>query len=403
MTAPPAREVERDGATRRLTYVDNLRVMVVAGVFIIHVCQVFNPWDEWHITNDIRSRLIGEVAVWMAPWVMPLIMLLAGVSAWYSLETRTNAAYVRERLTRVLVPLVVATLVLVPPQVYLERRLHGEFAGSFWAFLPHFFDGIYPRGNLSWHHLWFLAHLFAYSIVALPLFRYWQRPEGRRQLRWFARLGSRRFGILWLGIPLVVERQLLWGLFPERHMLASDWSNHAMLFVAYLYGFILAGEPTLGAVIDVQWRRMLAIGIAFTAMLVFGTLGGLLPGRVPPPYMATYIAFWTIYAIAAWAWMAALIGVGRRWLSGETGLTRYGRTMGYAWYIVHQPVIVAIAYVVVQQRVGIPAKFMLLLVLSFIGTVGGAEILRLIPGVRGAVMASRRDRPEPTLTLAPHA
>ena len=67
-------------ATPRLAYVDNLRVLLVGGVFLIHVCEVFNPWDDWHIQNDQRSRLVGEVAVWMAPWIMPLIMLLAGVS-----------------------------------------------------------------------------------------------------------------------------------------------------------------------------------------------------------------------------------------------------------------------------------------------------------------------------------
>jgi len=77
----------------RLGYVDTLRVVVIAGVFLVHVSEVFNPWDEWHITNDVRSRLIGEIAVVMAPWIMPLVMLLAGVSAWHSLRTRTNGTY----------------------------------------------------------------------------------------------------------------------------------------------------------------------------------------------------------------------------------------------------------------------------------------------------------------------
>ena len=121
--------------------------------------------------------------------------------------------------------------------------------------LPHFFEGIYPTGNLSWHHLWFLAHLYGYSILALPLFRYLQHARGSRALRvGGARERRSRAGLLWLALPLVVERSLLWGLFPERHVLTSDWSNHALLFVAYVYGFVLAGTPWLGTVIDAQWR-----------------------------------------------------------------------------------------------------------------------------------------------------
>jgi Acyltransferase family len=390
-------------ATPRLAYVDNLRVLLVTGVFLIHVCEVFNPWDDWHIQNDQRSRLVGEVAVWMAPWIMPLIMLLAGVSAWYSLRTRTNTEYVRERLTRVFLPLVVGTLVLVPPQVYLERKLDGSFDRPFWAFLPHFFDGIYPSGNLSWHHLWFLAHLFAYSVVALPLFRYWQRSDrsdGEHRPHWFARVCSRRLGLLWLAVPLVLERQLLWGLFPERHMLASDWSNHAVLFVAYVYGFILAGEPTLGAAIDTQWPRLLIIAAVFSAALVVGTWTGVLPGRLPPPYVTTYIAFWTIYAGAAWAWMVAVIGIARRWLSGDRPAARYGRAMAYGWYIVHQPVIIAVAFVIVQQKLTLPVKFVLVLVLSLAGTIIGTELLRLVPGAGRALIQRPRGQPDPTLAVA---
>jgi hypothetical protein len=79
--------------------VDQLRMLAVAGVFLIHVCEVFNPFDDWHIPNAERSRLAGEVAVIMAPWIMLLFMLLTGVSAWYSLERRGNVAYVRERVS----------------------------------------------------------------------------------------------------------------------------------------------------------------------------------------------------------------------------------------------------------------------------------------------------------------
>ena len=383
--------------SERAHYVDALRGGAIALVFLVHVAEVFNPWDEWHISNSERSRAIGEIAVLAAPWVMPLVMLLAGFGAWHSLRDRDNAGYLRERVLRLALPAVVGTLLLVPPQVYLERRLDGQFGGSLVAFLPHFFDGIYPRGNLSWHHLWFLAHLFVYSVIALPLFRLWQRNAGGRSLRWAARLSVAPGGILWLSIPLILERNVLWGLFPERHMLTSDWSNHALLFAAYVYGFVLAGSHWLGRSIDRQWRRALLFAIAGTSCLMVGAWNGLLPARVPPPYSLLYLAFWTLYAVCAWAWMVSLLGIGRRWLQTDSALVRYGRRAGYMFYILHQPIIVAVAYVVVQTRRAISVKFALTLTLSLVLTLVSVEAVGAAWGRGRALLAVARRRPRPII------
>jgi peptidoglycan/LPS O-acetylase OafA/YrhL len=398
--ASATRAVDR-AQSERLYYVDAIRTLAIGLVLLAHVVEVFNPWDEWHITNLERSRVAGEIAVLVAPWVMPIVMLLAGVSAWYSLRRRDNTTYVRERAVRLLVPLVAGTLILVPPQVYLERRLHGQFSGSFFAFYPHFFQGVYPDGNLSWHHLWFLAHLFAYSVLALPLFRYLQR-EDNRAMHWAARVCGGPGGILWLAVPLILERNLLWGLFRERHMLTSDWSNHALLFVAYIYGFILAGSPWLGTVIDAQWRRSLMLGVVGTGVLGLGAWSGIVPSRIPPPYSLRYLAFWTLYAVCAWAWMVGVLGAGRRWVRHDSPLLRYGRRVGYGLYIVHQPIIVAIAFVVVQWHQPVVVKFVVLLLTSVIGTVLSVEVLSRVPVARAllglsssrAASASDSDRPE---------
>jgi hypothetical protein len=359
----------------RLWYVDELRVLVIGLVFVVHVLEPFNPWDEWHVANAERSRVLGEIVVLMAPWIMPLVMLLAGVSAWYALPGRRNAAYLAERTRRLLLPLAVGTLVLVPPQVWLERRWRGQFHGSLLEFYPRFFDGIYPTGNFSWHHLWFLAHLYAYSVLALPLFRHLQRHGGSAVLARLGRVASAPLGLVWLALPLVLERSLLWGLFPERHMLTSDWSNHAMLFVAYVYGFVLAGAPTLRDSIDAHWRRAAIVACAGTAALFTGTWLGVIPTRLPPPYSLRYLAFWTMYAWCAWAWMVAVLGAARRWLDRPESRLRRAEPYAYGWYMVHQPVIVAIAYLVIGWNASVAAKATVLFVASAIVTIAVTSLL----------------------------
>jgi glucans biosynthesis protein C len=159
-------------------------------------------------------------------------------------------------------------------------------------------------------------------------------------------------------------------------MLGSDWSNHAMLFVAYVYGFMLAGEPWLGTRIDAEWPRALAAGIASTLGLVMLTWMDVVPFRLPAAYSLPYLAFWALYAIGAWSWMVAILGLARRFLRSGDGALRYGREIGYGWYLAHQPVIVAIAFLVVAWRASVASKFGVLFAASFVGTLGATELLR---------------------------
>jgi glucan biosynthesis protein C len=69
--------------------VDWLRVMAMLIVFTIHVAEPFNPWDSWHIVSRARSKWLGEMVFFFAPWIMPLFMVLAGDGAWRALERRT--------------------------------------------------------------------------------------------------------------------------------------------------------------------------------------------------------------------------------------------------------------------------------------------------------------------------
>lgn len=382
-----------NGAARppRLVYVDQLRVLALLGVFVVHVCSPFDPWDAWHVRSPDRSRVLGEIVALMAPWLMPLVMLLAGVSAWYSLAHRSNGAYLRERALRVLLPFAAGMVLLVPPQVWIERRLNGQFAGSLPAFYPHFVEGLYPRGNFSWHHLWFLAHLFAYAVVTLPLFRFLQGERGHALLRRLARLCSGPGGLLWLSVPLVVERHLLSPLLTGDRVLATDWSNRGLLPMAYVYGFILAGERWLGEDIDREWRRALVGAVLCTTALALAAWHGLIPSRVPPPFTVGYLLVWTAYAFGAWSWLVALLGIGRRWLRDESRFYAYGAETGAAWYLVHQPVIVAVAALVVYWKAPLAVRAAALLALSFAATFAIVEALRRLPVVR-ALFGFQRGR-----------
>jgi hypothetical protein len=370
--------------------VDRLRTVVIIWVFAVHLAEVFNPWDVWHITNRDTVTGLGLVALLGAPWLMPLMMLLAGTSAWYALRGRSNGAFVLDRVKRVLVPLVLGTLVLVPPQIWAERVWRGQYTGSVWSFYPHFFDGgLYPRGNLSWHHLWFLAHLFLYALLALPLFRAWQTDEGRQRVRRLARRCASPAGILVLALPMVLERHALWVLFPERHILSSDWANHAILFVAYLYGFLLAASSPLSTVLARQWRWSAFTALVGTSGIVALAESGVVPYNLPAPYSFGFLGFWTLYAVVAWTWMAAWLGYAAQHWHRPSAISEWGRRNGLVWYLVHQPVIVLAASRIVLWDAGPWPKFLALTAVSVAGTWVISEAALMVPPLRAWLAPGR--------------
>jgi Acyltransferase family len=99
----------------RVHYLDWLRALAVLGVFVYHLLQPFSTHD-WHVKNDRLSDAIDGMISFVDPWGIAFFFLIAGASTFLALRWRTARQYMRERLMRLLVPLVVAYLLLSPMQ-----------------------------------------------------------------------------------------------------------------------------------------------------------------------------------------------------------------------------------------------------------------------------------------------
>jgi surface polysaccharide O-acyltransferase-like enzyme len=324
--------------------IDALRVFAMVGVFAAHAAQPFNPWDVWHVQSPERSKWLGELVLFFAPWVMPLFVLIAGASAWHSLGKRSSREYLDERVARLGIPFIAGMLLLVPPQVYFDRRQHGGFDGSFIDFYPHFFEGIYPKGNLAWAHLWFLAVLAFIALVTLPLFRWLQRSRGRRALTRLATLCEPHGALLLLVVPMIVLRAILWMIFPHGRPILADWTNRTTLLATFVYGFALEAEPRLMRAVDRQWKVMLGVAIAFSVVVFAWAWPGDFTQRWPVPFTPKYLLVWSGYALGGLAWSLALLGAARAIRPAPSAGLDRARRMLNPFYLLHQTVIVSLAF-----------------------------------------------------------
>jgi peptidoglycan/LPS O-acetylase OafA/YrhL len=354
--------------------VDILRASAVGLVLVVHTAQVFSPWQTWHVQNAERSRVLAELMLFAGPWLMALFMLLAGRSAFHSLAHRDNRSYLKERVLRILVPLVAGTLLLGPPQMYVRRVHENRFDASFLEFLPHFFNGLPPEGNFSWGHLWFLAYLFLYATLGLPVLR-WLHP--RLVARTWARCNAVSLCAVFILMAVALQVALR-APFPQTNALFDDWANHAQLFPAFLFGYAFAADQRLR-----EWLvrgRYLSLGaglVASGAIAVFAWSGNF-SDRLPQQYSIAYAVFWSGAAIATWAWLFAITAWASLRLQRPFRVLAWTRQIVYAFYILHQPILVFTAWWVVQSTMAIAAEFAVLLALSFAATIAACEVVRRI-------------------------
>ncbi len=110
--------------------------------------------------------------LFLSQWRMSLISFVSGAGVYYAIGYRSAVTFIKERFKRIFVPLLFGMLLVVPPQVYLERLTQGS-TQRYTAFYATIFDFVpYTDGNLSWHHLWYVAYIYTYSILLLPLLKY---------------------------------------------------------------------------------------------------------------------------------------------------------------------------------------------------------------------------------------
>ena len=116
----------------RQYYIDWLRAGAMFLLVFFHSGRLFD-YEPWHIKNATENFGIEVFLRILDVWQMPLFFLVAGAAAWFSHGRRSTWQFTRERISRILVPLIFGMLIIVPPQVYFERIFNGDFTGSFFA------------------------------------------------------------------------------------------------------------------------------------------------------------------------------------------------------------------------------------------------------------------------------
>ena len=377
----------------RLHYLDWLRVIAILGVFLFHAVHPFDL-TGWHIKNAEQSTALTVVAVFFSMWGMAFFFLIAGTGSWFALRRRTARRYVDERFRRLLIPFIVGAILLMPIMLYFEwnhKTQTGALAVSFQEFVIDRNVGFSPRwfGALG-YHLWYLGFLFSFALITLPLFLWLKGEPGRRIVAWLARLSGRRGGVLVFTLPLLLVQLALRPFFLDEH----DWAGFIFQMSFFVLGYVLFDDERFTRAIRRDWLIILAVAIVAWVLLIVMLVTGDPFKWAETPGIPEFYLVWSLVTVSAWCWSVLVLFVGMRFLDFSNAWLRYGQEAVLPFFVVHQPVIIVIAFFVVQWTAGIPIKMLTVVLGSFAVSVGLYElVIRRIDLLRAVfgMKSTRRD------------
>lgn len=368
----------------RLYFLDWLRIAAFGLLVLYHVGMYYVSWD-WHVKSPNAWPALEPWMRLSSPWRLSLLFLVSGAATSLMLLRGARGAFAGSRSKRLLLPLLLGMLVIVPPQPYFEVVHKLGYAGSYLDFLRLYFTGhggFCPNGKClmlpTWNHLWFVVYLWVYSMLLWALLRL--RPHALDTLAGHAERGLA--GPLLIIAPVCVLALLRIALaprFPSTHALVDDWFNHAIYFSVFITGAVFARAPNL-------WQRLvayrwIALALALGGWVVIVAYGAAFPAPSSAPEWLR-AGLRVVYATVQWCAIVAAVGFARRHLNFEHRLRGYLTDAVFPVYILHQTLIVVLSQALRPLQWTPAVEGPVLLIATFALSLFGYEIVRRVKRLR---------------------
>ncbi len=337
----------------RNNYLDWLRVLGILLVFAFHSSRFYNV-EDWNVKNNIWYPSVEVWVAFSASFMMPLMFVISGASLFYALRKGGLGKFLKDKVLRLLVPLLVGALTHLSLQSYLWDKTHGLFSGTYFQFLPQY----YPS-SINWFggHLWYLWYLFLFSIILYPLLR-WFKGNGHGFLSRLDGWLGRGAILYMLALPIL----LLYLLPADAPLMGMNGGWHYIMYLFFLlWGFIIVSDERLqDGIRRLRWVS-LSVGLALVAgfITIYNQIANpdvMSPGLFLAGAMRTF---------GGWICVLAILGLGMQYLTTRTPILDYANEAVLPFYIFHQTVLLAVGYFVLQWGLPDVLEWAVIVAISF--------------------------------------
>ena len=356
----------------RRHWIDNLRWVTVLLVLFYHVIYFYNGKGVFGGIGGFGGPQYQDVVMYILyPWFMPLLFLLAGVSARYSLERRTPREFFRNRTRKLLVPGTLGLVVFHWMVGYFNTVVaarEGVFDGlpAVGRYLVMVFSGIGP--------LWFVQVLWLLCVVLLAVRaldrkdRFWSWC-GKAGIVWIILLGV----LFWAGEHTLIQH-------PREGTMDGLYNLYKPLFylIPFLMGYFVFSHDAVQERLARVWIPLVACAAVAGIALAVTTFG---QDNTTPQYLGS-----PLNCLYGWLMCLAMMGWFKARFDRTGPVAAYLTKSSYGIYITHYLVVASLGYMM-KTYTSLPpvAMYLILAVAVFVLSPAIYELLRRIPVVRWCV------------------
>ncbi|TAF51015.1 MAG: hypothetical protein EAZ61_11505 [Oscillatoriales cyanobacterium] len=377
---------------------DWFRSIIILNLIPYHVAFLMLAVPEFSSvsTEGNFATLLAIYLIICTPLHMPLMFMIAGYSMTMTIAHKPLHLFSLGRIQRLVIPLVLLTLILMPLATYaLPVLAHisppnppslSDYFGRYWPQMMAQCLTVSITGGPPWLHLWFVAYLSIMTALSAPIIYQlksklillqssWERLQNQ-SLKW-------EYSILFVAFLGFIAAFLLARTFPfYRFNLVRDWAYFFYNAIAFTLGILLVWKPRIAELIT-YFRTPLTIAVVITLILrlTFVLYCSLQFDADLPEVYATklpgmlYEGYAVIAAANTWTTLLALWSWGQtRWNQASRILT-YLSQRSYSYYIWHFVILCIVGREIVRWHWDAASEFMALCLTTAIATFLADEIL----------------------------
>ncbi|MGO9418771.1 acyltransferase family protein [Roseiarcus sp.] len=331
----------RKSNTRRDGGLDALRASLTLLVLFHHAAITYGASGDWYYKEvrtgpDLSSQLLSLFSGFNQAFFMGLFFLLAGYFTLGAVERHGAAVYIRERAVRLGLPLIIYFLLLSPATMALAATARGR---NFFAALV----GNWTQGRMEPGPLWFCEALLIFAGLYLAI-RAFAPGLARRASPSFPSDVTLALAALGTGVAAFLLR-LVWPTGATLlYLQLGYFASYVVLFAA---GCLAAPWACLDEAPPEQRRLWITVAwVTFPLMPIAVVLGRHIPWLAGAQsggwnVQAAVYALWEPFL--AWGVILGLLHFYTRRFETLGPLWRSLSRRAYAIYIIHPPVLVALA------------------------------------------------------------
>ena len=357
---------------KRKHYLDNIRWITLCFVIIYHIFYIFNSSGVVSNIGVTGIKELDSICVFIYPWIMCLLFVVSGVSTNYSLKSKTNKEFIKDRAKRILVPSLIGIFVYGWISGWTTNYYGDIFAGN-GSMIPvpikYIIFSLIGIGPLWYAHVLFIASLLIVLVRKIDK--------------------NKKLDILFskINLPLLFSLVLLvWGSSFILNTPVVTVYRFGIYGFCFFVGYFCFSNDEVMDRISRLWIFFdiiaIGLGIAYT-VLYFGE------NYAVEPVINNVLA-----CTFCWFAILAILSTMKKYGDNANTFSKWMTKKSWGLYVFHYLPLSVAAYVLINFAPNMPTLLIYILVTisAFAGAFALYEIISRIPVIRFCILGIKEKK-----------